>query len=164
MSSCGPGMYVGATGRIFKAIGQTFTPDTTVFADSQGMTSDILAFDCSLIEPGRTGLIDEVVIRETASSGAPVKLPMRLIIAKAAPGVTAHTAYTVTAIQDILGVIDITSGDWIDLDGSHALARVKTHLNIAPGGTTIWVGLLAKGAGTYAATASVEIELRTISD
>ena len=128
---------------------------------SNGSVADV---DGAVAEPGRTGILDAVIVRETADTGSPQKAPMRLVIAKANPAVSEHTAYTVDAIDNVLGIIDIASGDYEDLDGSHAIARIDTTINLPLDGTTVWVGAIAQGAVTYAASANIDIELQIISD
>lgn len=164
-SCCTPGLYVGATGRILRSIKKSFEPDTSVYASDEGMTSDELAFDCAVAQPGRTGNLETVIIRETAASGSPPKGDMRLVFTTADPAVTAHGAYTVADLSAVLGVVDIATADFVDLDSSHAIAQLAVDINLPLGtGTTVWVAALARAATTYAASANIEIELQIISD
>lgn len=164
-SCCTPGLYVGATGRILRSIRKSFEPDTAVYASNEGMTDDELAFDCAVAQPGRTGQLVAVIVRETAASGSPQKGDMRLVFTTADPGVTEHGAYAVADLPAVLGVVDIATADFVDLDTSHAIAEIGVDINLPLGeGTTVWVAALARAATTYAASANIEIELQIISD
>lgn len=159
--------FVGATGRVVKSPRVAFTPDTTAHTAKDAMVAAALAFDCGVDASGGSGFVDEVAVWETAASGTPAKAGIRLFFLRVnQTGLTANVAYASPAtVTDIIGYVDVAGSDFIDIDAANAMAVVQPGLNIRPtAGQTIYVVPVALGTNTYAASASIAIELRIISD
>lgn len=159
--------FVGAVGRVVKSPRVAFTPDTAAHTAKDSMVAAALAFDCGVAEAAGSGFVDEVAIWETAATGSPAKAGIRLFFLRAnQTGLTANVAYASPAtVTDIIGYVDVAAADFIDIDSTHAMAVVQPGLNIRPtAGQTIYVVPVALGTNTYAASASLAIELRIISD
>ena len=159
--------FVGAVGRVVKSPRASFTPDTAAHAAGDAMRTAALAFDCGVDSSGGSGFVDEVAIWETADTGTPAKAGIRLLFLREnQTGLTANAAYaSPTAVTDIIGYVDVATADFIDIDAAHAMAVVQPGLNIRPSaGQTIYVVPVALGTNTYAASATIDIELRIISD
>lgn len=159
---CSDGQYAGTVGRSMRHVQKAITPDDAVaYAVDEVITGGELNLECVLPHVTRTAQLVELVVYEHADSGTPIKLPIRLVVLRTSQSPADHSTYAAPAtITDIVGTIEIEAGDWVQVDGSHAIARVQPDLSLAADGTTLWVVPVAQGAGTFAASAAITFDLR----
>lgn len=159
---CEGGQYAGTIGRQMQHQRVSISPDSAVaYAIDQVIQGGEKAFECAVAKTERTGRIVELVAYETADSGSPIELPLRLVFLRSNQQPVDHATYAAPApVTDILGVVDIAAPDWIAIDATHSIARVHPDLSIEAETTTIWMVVVAQGAGTYAALANITIEAR----
>ena len=163
MSCCDQGgQYTGTTGRTIRVAQVSVTPDDAVaYAVDEVIGGGELNIECALPSTLKTAELVEAVVYETASSGTPKMLPMRLVVLRSSQSPADHSAYASPApVTEVLGTIEIEAGDWVQLDGSTAIARVNPYMTVHAEGTTLWLVPVAQGAGTYAAAADITMELR----
>lgn len=163
--------YLGRYGysRLYAANSLAVTaPFGTALAAGE-VVSPLLTFECVALEPGATGVVFEAVIHEHADSGGPIHLPLDLILmshndAPAAQGSPYSAPTPVTRIQQ---VVRFTAADYVPLDASHSAAIVRPAIaGIQPqsGLTTIYGVLIARGIGTYAEGATLNVQIRVQRD
>ena len=159
---CEGGQYAGTIGRQMRHVRVSIAPDSAVaYAVNEVIEGGEKALECAVGKVERTGRIVELLAYETADSGSPIELPIRLIFLRSKQEPVDHATYAVPSpVTDILGVVDIAAPDWIAVDAEHSIARVHPDLSIEAETTTIWMVAVAQGAGTYAALANITIEAR----
>lgn len=159
---CEGGQYVGTTGRSMAHVRVSITPDSAAaYAADEVIQGGEKAFECALPKTLKSGRLVELVAYETAASGSPIAIPVRLVFLRSKQEPVDHATYAVPSpVTEILGVVDIQAGDWVAVDATHSIARLQPDLSLHATGTTVWMVAVAQGAGTYAANADITIEAR----
>lgn len=146
---------------------QSFEPPTTAFTAGK-IVSGLLTFDCVTLEVGGTARIHQVALWESAATGSTQKGGYDLILfTKTQTIVTGNTYAAPSTFTEIITVIPITSGDYVDVDTTHALALVEPtacEIKAAPDTSTIYGVLVARGTITYANDALLTVQLRMQRD
>lgn len=159
---CEGGQYVGTVGRTMRHPRVSIAPDSAMaYAVGEVIRGGEKAFECALPQTLGTGQLVELVAYESAETGAPIALPIRLLFLRSKQEPVDHATYVApTPVMEILGVVDIEAGDWVSVDATHAIARLHPNLSLQASGTTLWVVAVAQGAGQFAAGADITIEAR----
>lgn len=160
-------ILLGKVGRSMAWPSQSFEPPTTALTTGK-IVSGLLTFDCVTLEVGGTARINQVALWETAATGSALKKALDLILfTKTQTIVTGDTYAAPTTFTEIITVIPITPGDYVDVDSTHALALVEPtacEIKAAPDTSTIYGVLVARGSVTYATDAGITVQLRMQRD
>ena len=160
-------ILLGKVGRSMAWPSQTFEPPTTAFTTGK-IVSGLLTFDCVTLEVGGTARIHQVALWESATTGTAQKGALDLILFTKSQTIVTGNSYAAPAtFTEIITVIPITSGDYVDVDTAHSLALVEPpacEIRAAPDTSTIYGVLVARGSITYAADAGITVQLRMQRD
>lgn len=120
--------------------------DGDVLADTQAIGS-AARVDAGVIE------IESLVVLDEDDQGQPLDLVF--LDANGSLG-TENDAVAITDINArlIVGIVQIASGDWIDLGDCKLATKRDLHLLVKANasGTTLYVGAISRGTGTYTAS------------
>lgn len=169
--SCGcDDVILGKVGRSLGLIRATATGLISTQTDSGDQLANLLTFDCAVLDPGGTGIVSEVIIREKSGSAAlkPVMDLVLLNVAQTSPALPGvGSGYLAPAdLTEVLAVIPITSGKYNEISTGRAFATVQSAANIKAASSTkaIYGVLVARGNVTLTSGHELSVELRIERD
>ena len=145
------------------------TPLTLTFSSSTDThaAGDVVAAPEELVnfarEAGRGVLIESVILVDESDTGA--ALDLVFLSADGSIGAESATFAPTDAVAlTCLGVVSVTSSDYADFTNSQVATVTNVGLTIHPaeGQTSVWVGLVARGAITPAAADDITIKINRL--
>lgn len=170
--SCGcDDVILGKVGRSLGIIRATAAGLITSQTDTGDQLANLLTFDCTVLDPGGTGRIDEVLVFEKTGSAA-LKPTMDLVLLSVAqtspalPGVGAGYVAPAT-LTEVLGVISLTGSHYKEISTGRAVASrqaVDVNIKAASGTKVIYGVLVARANVTFTSGHELTVELRIARD
>ena len=174
MANCGCNQYdhVGTTGRSVNCTTwQEIVPDDTTPHSAGDVVSEQLAFACAIRTEGGTARLVEVVLAEEGdNTNTPVKPDLTLILYQSSETVAPQNDPYVAPdpLTSVIGVVEIASSDWSDLDPENAFALVQKDVtySAADGTTTIYGVIVTPGTPSWSdnSVQKLHIQLRIARD
>lgn len=130
----------------------TLSLDTSIYASGDVLADTQEIASCVPTVGGRA-VVQSVVLNDKDDQGQ----ALDLVFLKTNVSIgTENAAVSIsdTNADQILGIVSVASGDWVDLGG----CRVATKANIGlvaeagPGSTSVFIAAISRGTGTYTAS------------
>lgn len=152
-----------AVGGVSTIVDVTLSLDTDQYADGDVLADNQEVTNAVRVNDG-TGIIHSITLLDKDDQGAALDL---VFLQTSGSLGTENSAVSVADgdADDILGVVEIGAGDYVDLVNSQIVTKDNVGIVIkgASGGTSIYIAAVSRGTGTYTAS-GITIKLGILQD
>lgn len=130
----------------------TLSLDTSIYA-SGDVLADTQEITACVPTPGGRAVIHSIVLNDKDDQGQ--ALDIVFLNTNVSIGTeNAAVAVSDTNADQILGIISVASGDWIDLGGCRVATKTNVALVVEAGSglTSLFIAAISRGTGTYTAS------------
>lgn len=128
-----------------------FTLDTNAYADGD-VLAETQELASAFADTDGTGLLQTITLNDKDDQG--IALTVVVMDANRTLG-TENAAVSMSDAHgdDILATVPVTASEWVDMGGfkTVTLRNLAIPVKAVSGGTSLYVGLVARGAGTFSA-------------